>query len=114
MNKDSDDNLLTTAQQALNESVDHLDANTLSRLNQARQKALSQKKSTTLINIPWTPAGAVAALSVAIVVGSLFLSSPESSLNNLDEVEFIASNEEIELAEDLEFVAWLIEQEHAS
>ena len=112
MNKDND--LLKTSRDALNESVEHLDASTLSRLNQARQKALSQEESSPLINIPWIPAGALAALSLTVVVGFLTLPSPESSLTNLDEAEFMATNEEIELAEDLEFVAWLIEQENAS
>ncbi len=114
MNKDNENDILKTAQQALGESVEHLDANTLSRLNQARQKALSQEKSSLFDNITWIPAGAVAALSITIVVGSLFLFSPEPSFNNLDEAEFMAGNEEIELMEDLEFVAWLIEQDHAS
>ncbi len=114
MNKDNENDILKTTQQALNESIEHLDASTLSRLNQARQKALSQGRNTLLNNIPWIPASAVAALSVTVVVGLLFLSSPELSLNNLDEAEFMASNEEIELIEDLEFVEWLIEQEHAS
>jgi len=114
MNKDNDDNLLTTAQQALNESTEHLDANTLSRLNQARQKALLQEKNSLFDNIPWISTGAVAALSITIIVASLFLFSPESSFNDMDEAEFMAGNEEIELMEDLEFVAWLIEQDHAS
>ena len=112
MNKDND--LLKTSRDALDESVEHLDANTLSRLNQARQKALSQKESSPPVNIHWIPAGALAALSITVIVGSLILSSPESSLTNLDEAEFMATNEEIELVEDLEFVAWLIEQENAS
>jgi hypothetical protein len=110
MNNES--NLLKTSRDALNESIENLDANTLSRLNQARQKALSQEDNRPLVNIFWIPAGALAALSIAVVVG-LLLSSPEISLNNLDEAEFMATNEEIELVEDLEFVAWLIEQENA-
>lgn len=115
MNNDNGNSLLKTSREALDESIEHLDAHTLSRLNQARQKALSQEKSASPAGIPWMPAaGSLAMLSVAIVVGSLFLSSPESSLNNLDEAEFMANNEEIELMEDLEFVTWLIEQEHAS
>jgi hypothetical protein len=114
MNKDNENNVLKNSRDALNDSIEHLDANTLSRLNQARQKSLSQKENSPLINIPWIPAGALAALSITVVVGSLFLSSPESSLTNLDEAEFMATNEEIELVEDLEFVAWLIEQENAS
>lgn len=114
MNRDNDNSLLERSREALDESIEHLDAHTLSRLNQARQKALSQEKSATLINIPWIPAtSSLAMLSVAVVVGSLFLSSPELSLNNLDEAEFMANNEEIELMEDLEFVTWLIEEEHA-
>ena len=112
MNNDNENDLLKTSRDALNESVEHLDASTLSRLNQARQKALSQENNRPVINISWIPAGALTALSIAIVVG-LLLSSPEPALNNLDEAEFMASNEEIELMEDLEFVAWLIEQENA-
>ncbi len=95
-------------------SIDKLDAQTLSRLNQARQKALSQNERALFANIPWLPAGSLAMLSIAVVVGSLFLSSPDTSFNNLDEAEFMASNEDIELMQDLEFIAWLIEEEHAS
>lgn len=114
MNRDSDNSLLETSQQALNDSIDKLDAQTLSRLNQARQKALSKNERTLFANIPWLPAGSLAMLSIAVVVGSLLLSSPDISFNNLDEAEFMASNEDIELMEDLEFIAWLIEEENAS
>lgn len=114
MNKDNDNSLLETSQEALNDSIDRLDAHTLSRLNQARQKALSQEKRNAFTGISWLPAGTLAMLALAVIAGSLFLSSPNTPFNNLEEVEFMASNEDIELMEDLEFIAWLIEEEHAS
>lgn len=114
MNKDSDDSLLRTSQEALNESIDGLDAHTLSRLNQARQKALSQEKYATSAIFTWLPASSLATLALVIIVGALYLSSPGTSLNNIDEAEFMASNDDIELMEDLEFIAWLIEEDHAS
>ena len=122
--KDDDQNILKKSKQALDESVEHLDAQTLSRLNQARQKALSQKTHVFPLNISWAniswkniswaPASAFAALSIAIIASSLFLSTPNNTLTSADEVEFMASNEDLELMEDLEFVAWLIEQDNAS
>ena len=111
--RDDDKNILDKSNHALNKSTEQLDAQTLSRLNQARQKALSQKTYFFPLNIPLVPAGFFAALSIAVVTGSLYLSAPDDTLS-FDEAEFIASNEDVELMEDLEFVAWLIEQENAS
>ena len=114
MNNDNDNTLLESSHEALDESIEHLDAQTLSRLNQARQQALSQKKDRSRTGAIWIPAGSLATFSVVVFVGLIFLSSPDPVLNNLDEAEFMASNEEMALIEDLEFITWLIEEENAS
>lgn len=114
MKKDNDNSLLESSLEALNNSTDRIDAHTLSRLNQARQKALLEKNHNTFTGISWLPASTLATLALAIIVGTLFLSSSNTPLNDMEEVEFMASNEDIELMEDLEFIAWLIEEDHAS
>ena len=42
-----------------------------------------------------------------------FFSSPNIQHANTDEIEMLLANEDFELAQDLDFIAWMIEQDHA-
>lgn len=103
--------------QALDESLDNIDAATLSRLNQARQQALAYHDETSFFqrvfsfNRHWLQQTVFASIAiVAISVITLQIMSHEPALN-LEQGEYIADAEELELVEDLEFIAWLLEQE---
>lgn len=99
---------------ALDNSIEHLDANTLSRLNQARHRALAQTEKPRLFNSQWLKAGAFAVLLVTVINGWLFISTPDIQQIDTDAFELVIANEDFELLQDLDFVAWMIEQEHAS
>jgi len=89
----------------LDDSVETLDARTLSRLNVARHRALETHASPRPQRwlFPVVFASLFAVFSVAVLFNAQ-QSAPGSE-------QFIASNEDIELIDDLEFVSWLAEQD---
>jgi hypothetical protein len=100
--------------ESLDQSIEHLDAHTLSRLNQARQRALALTEKPRLFNPRWLKAATVAVLLVTVINGWQFLSTPNIQQMNTEDFEMVVANEDFELLQDLDFVAWMIEEEHAS
>jgi len=86
-----------------------LDAHTLSRLNQARQIALNVVRKDKSAAMPrWLmPAGSVAALALVATMTFHFSRStgvnPAPTLSPLEDMEIIASNEDIDLLQDVDF-----------
>ena len=112
---DSDDKLLNNVTDALDQSVESIDAATLSKLNQARHAAL-EAGSGKRYRGSWLAAGMTAGIAVLAV--SLWFSLPQHGLQNEDHASWIAatealSEEDLEVIEDLEFYAWLLEQDNA-
>ncbi len=103
--------LAERAKQAFDESVEGLDAATLSRLNRSRQAALASAARPNTQWLRWMPATGVAAavlLAVVTIRGPADLdviSAPASDL------EILLSEESIEMFEDLEFYSWLTTQD---
>jgi hypothetical protein len=89
------------------QSVDQLDANTLSALNSIRNIAMEsggeKHRYRSLL-----PVGAMVAAAVAIVVFTLVKPAPSSPFVTED-IEMFSSSEEIEFYENLEFYQWLEE-----
>jgi polysaccharide pyruvyl transferase WcaK-like protein len=106
--------LRQTAIDSLDSSIEHLDAGTLSHLNQARHKALSHARRQRLLDSQWLKAGAFALLLVTIFNGWLFMSDTGMEQMNTDDFELIVANEDYELIQELDFVTWMIEEENAS
>ena len=96
------------ASELLDESVDRLDGPTLSKLHQARSRAL-EAKSPMFNWQAFSGAGALAA-SVAMVF-VLFDTAPEPLPVIYEDPVQLAAAQEIELMDDLDFVAWLVLQE---
>lgn len=111
---DDDRAMLETIVDSLDESLEHLDGHTLSRLNQARQRALTQTARPQLFNAQWVKAGAIAALIFTLVNGWMMFSTPNIQQMQTDEFELIVVNDDFDLMQDIDFIAWMIEQEHAS
>jgi len=116
MNQNDKDTFSERAREILDEQTENLDASTLSRLHQARSKALAgaRQKSPWIL---WAPAGAVAAgiLSVGIYLnqypGQLSTGGePPLPAIYQDPMEQIAA-ENMDLMDDLEFIAWLVLEE---
>ncbi|HEX2586475.1 MAG TPA: DUF3619 family protein [Steroidobacteraceae bacterium] len=86
-----------------------LDAHTLSRLNQARQAALNvvRKEKTAAMPRWLMPAGSVAALALVATMAFRFMpgtiNSSGQALSPLEDMEIIASNEDIDLLQDVDF-----------
>jgi len=112
VDKHTDDRLVQQINQQLDDSVDSLDAGTLSRLNQARHRAIDEKLSGAAARhrSGWLFTGALA--TVFLVASVVYLSNitMHSPLDN----EAFASSDDLELIDDLEFVSWLAAQDEAS
>ena len=97
------------AKRLLDEHVDKLDSATLSKLHQARSQALegAGRRQT---NYPgWVGAGALAAsLSVAFVY---FEQQPPPLPSIYEDPIQQAAAADLELMDDLEFIAWLVLEE---
>ena len=111
--KPEDEAFLQQSKKLLDDSVDSLDAATLSRLNQARQKALAARHANHFLTVR---NGAVfASLAVATVVVLLWASNQPSQqqapvvAQQYEDMEMLAADAGLDLLEDLEFVSWLVE-----
>ena len=104
----TDQRFLDRSRQALDRSLEDMDAATLSRLNQIRQAALAETKTPRL---PWwVPASGLATACAVLVAVNLSLREPTTPTqveSPLGDLELLASNENLEMLEELEFYAWL-------
>jgi len=110
MNK-TDEQLTQAVKEAFDQSVDGLDAATLSRLNRGRQAALAAASSSSVVAfqqwLRWVPAIGVAA---AVLLMLTTLQGPEDVdviTAPASDLEILLSEESIEMLEDLEFYSWL-------
>lgn len=110
---DKDPTFLNQVVDVLDQSIEHLDGRTLSRLNQARHRALATPARPRWVNLPWLKAGALAAVILALVNGWMMFTTPELQTLTTDDFELVITNDDYELMQDLDFFTWMIEQEHA-
>lgn len=95
--------------QTFDESVDRLDAATLSKLNRGRHTALAELERPRRQWSIWMPAtGAAAAVLVAVLV----LQSPGviddvDGVTSVTDMEILLGEDSIEMLEDLEFYSWI-------
>ena len=124
----SDSDFEEKLKERLRASQDDLDAATLSRLNQARQRALDEMPAARTHSFPgvrWLPAGAVAAAALFAVLlwqGNIptpgvpelpqEIAAADDSADSVSlEIELLLNDEELEMFEDLEFYAALTDAE---
>jgi len=107
MNQDNEDKITRNIKQTLDDSVDSLDGNTLSRIRQIRAQAID-KAVTQQSNWSVIMAGALATACVMVFAVMVLLKSPVANHTvPLDDLDLISSSESLELYEDLEFYEWL-------
>jgi hypothetical protein len=99
------------AKALFDDSVDALDAGTLSRLNRGRQAALAElgPGRTSLRRGRWLPAAGVAAaalVTVMLVRGPAGVDPVEPAVTASD-FELLMNEPSLEMLEDLEFYSWL-------
>ncbi len=99
--------------ESLDNSVEHLDAQTLSRLSQARHRALAQVKRPRLYESQWFKTAGFVVVAVTVVNAWLMFSTPTVQQMNTDDFEILIANEDFELVQELDFIAWMIEEDHA-
>jgi hypothetical protein len=114
VNTSNDERWLERAKALLDESAENLDAATLSRLNRARQAALATRRKGPS-RWAWSAALAGAAAAVFAVAiglhqrGAVPSSAPAASLQPAD-IDVLTSDDDLDLAENLDFYAWLEKQ----
>lgn len=106
--KESDDKFVKEAKAVFDESVDRLDAATLSALNRSRHRALAAGNSRTVDWLRWAPVtGVAAAVLVAVLMTQPDPVTVESMPGPVSEMEILLGDESMEMLEDLEFYAWM-------
>lgn len=105
MTTDRDRVLKDRLTRILDARTDGLDASTLSRLNQARHRALSRPPG--LHAVRWTGLGAIAASVLAGLLWFGTLTSPHERPGDSEFAEIDLLTEDIELVEELDFYLWL-------
>ena len=108
--KNNQNEFETNIRLQLNESLDSIDKATQSRLNNARNKALSaaNKSQFNIMNwfVPLISTAAVALLLIAILPTN-FQHDIDLNLATSDEFIMVSEMEDIVLYDDIEFYQWL-------
>ncbi len=120
MNEDkqnlSEQEFVARINQILDASVSRIDAETCQKINKVRQQALAQNsKSKIFFTTSLGKAITVTVLSVFIavlIVKTQFQTTMEDE--EIEVLELIAAQDTLEMYEELEFYAWLIEEDATS
>jgi hypothetical protein len=109
MKSHNEDELNSNIRLALDDSVESLDANTLSKIRQIRAQAVD-KAGASQSDWPTIMTRALATACVMVFAVMILLKSPAPTQTvPLDDLDLISSSESLELYEDLEFYEWLEE-----
>ncbi len=109
MTKHNENELNTNFRQGLDESVDALDANTLSKIRQIRAQAI-EKAGARHVNWSGFLVGGLATACVMVFAVMILLESPTlMQAVPADDIELLSFSDNLELFEDLEFYEWLEE-----
>jgi hypothetical protein len=107
------DEWLDRAKALLDDSADNLDAATLSRLNRARQAAIATRRKGPS-RWAWSAALAGAAAAVFALAIGLHQRADAPSVTpaslQAGDVDVLTSDDDLDLAENLDFYAWLEKQ----
>lgn len=104
-----------TIRDALDASIESLPPATLAKLRQARQRALAQEPAHPASRTRrwWLPASAISATAASAVL-SVWLTTtmaPQARVNGLEDIDMLASADNTELYEQMEFYEWLDSQQ---
>jgi len=106
-----DEKLTRQAKELFDNSVEQLDAATLSRLNRDRHAALAELERSKPVGqwVRWVPATGVAAAAVVAVVmwQGATVEGPLPSTGPVTDFEILISEDSLEMLEDLEFYSWI-------
>jgi hypothetical protein len=109
--RDGNEQIVDKAKALFDDSVDSLDAATLSRLNQGRHRALAEleRGSSTGRWLRWAPATGIAAtvvLAIVVMRGPDGVDALEGPVTASD-FEMLLGEDSLDMLEELEFYLWL-------
>lgn len=109
---DGDEQFAAQAKELFDNSVERLDAATLSKLNQRRQAALARVGGARPSNawLRWAPASGLAAAAVVAVMmmqGPGVTDIPAMPDSAATDFEILLGDEQLEMIEELEFYSWI-------
>ncbi|MGY8814079.1 MAG: hypothetical protein ACKVHQ_05095 [Gammaproteobacteria bacterium] len=90
------------------ESVNGIDAATLSRVRQTRAQVLEKSKHKGKSYLIWFPAGALASVCMALLIFSIVPQKNVEDQTFIDEIDIIS---DLDLYENLDFYEWLEQHE---
>lgn len=107
--KKTDEEFASTLKETFDESVDALDAATLSRLNRSRHAALAELDGSGKRWRTWMPAAGMAA---AVLLAVIVLQLPRGiggapGVASVTDMEILLDEDSIEMFEELEFYSWM-------
>jgi hypothetical protein len=112
---EQDEKFAVQAKKLFDDSVERLDAATLSRLNKARHQALAELQQTKPVQqwARWMPATGVAAaaLVTVIVLQGPGVEGPEPPATTVTDFEILLGEDSLEMFEELEFYSWIDPQD---
>ena len=95
------------ARQVFAESVEGLDGQTLSRLNQGRQRALEAAARRPAL-LRYAPLGGLAAaLAIAVMMIQTPMPTPIEATDSASDFEILLGEDSLDMLEELEFFAWM-------
>lgn len=108
--KKTDQQFINAAKSGFDNSVEQLDAETLSRLNTIKNIALDSGKKK---HRQWIlyPAGAFVTACLAVIIFSVVQPDTSTTPIKAEDIEILSASEGFDLYEDLEFYQWLEEYE---
>jgi hypothetical protein len=103
--------LAAQAKELFDDSVERLDAATLSRLNRGRQQALQEIRTAGPAGqwARWVPAGGLAAAAVVAVVvwQGMPVEHSAPAAGTATDFEIMLSEDSLDMLEELEFYSWI-------
>ena len=114
----NDEKLVSQVSDALDDSVNRIDAETSQRIVAARKQALilnESKWAPRKFSVPklFTAAATALSIFIAVMIVNSQLNQPTLSEEN-EVIELVATQDTIELYEELEFYTWLVEEDVTS
>lgn len=111
---DKEARFLEKARLALRASEERLDAATLARLRDARERAVDAagERAPGFFRIPnWMRAGAFATAAAAVILLAVWVDPAKQELpvRSPDELEIVLYADNMDLYEDMDFYEWLVE-----
>lgn len=110
-----DERFAGQAKELFDDSVERLDAATLSRLNKGRHQALVELQKTGLAGqwARWMPATGVAAaaLVAVVILQGPGIEGPSLPAASVTDFEILLGDDSLEMLEELEFYSWIDPQD---